>query len=65
MKWYHKLKKYAFKYENRFYGLKHNVENSPMVKKIKSHFKQLLGVEDPRSKIKGYVTDEEESDFDA
>jgi len=36
-----------------------------MVRRIKSHFKQLLGVEDPKSKVGGYCTDEEESDFDA
>ena len=34
-----------------------------MYKRIKSHFRQLLGVEDPKALAQ--QTDEEDSDFDA
>lgn len=63
MKWFAKLKKYAEKYENRFKGFQNEIENSFMYKKLKTHLRQLLGVEDP--KLRAHLTDEEESDFDA
>jgi len=63
MKWFNKLKKYAQKYENNIKGFQNEIENSPMYKRIKSHFRQLLGVEDQKSLAQ--QTDEEESDFDA
>ena len=64
MKWYDKLTKYAQKYENKAKLLRNDIENSPMLKRLKTHFKQLIGVQEPKSQ-KAYETDEEESDFDA
>jgi len=49
MKWFNKLKKYAQKYENNIKGFQSEIENSHMYKRIKSHFRQLLGVEDQKS----------------
>ena len=39
MKWFNKLKKYAEKYDNRVKGFQDELENSPMYKRIKSHFR--------------------------
>lgn len=44
MKWYDKLTKYAQKYENKAKLLRNDIENSPMLKRLKTHFKQLIGV---------------------
>lgn len=49
MKWFARLKKYAQKYENKAKGMIDDIENSTVFKRMKSHFKQLIGVQDPDS----------------
>lgn len=47
IRWFSKVKKYSKLYMNRYERLEKEFEKSPTVKRIKKHFKEFLGVENP------------------